>query len=179
MELRGLLNLRPWTGCPESGHCVRIPDSCCSGSRDGYNPSMRFLGLDLGTKRIGVALSDEMGWTSQGLTTLQRKGGKKDLESIGRLVEEHSVEGIVLGLPLNMNGSEGKAAEQARRFAGLLEEHLGIPVHLWDERLTSWEAEGILKEAEVKAKKRKQVVDKLAATLILKSYLDAQQESAD
>jgi putative Holliday junction resolvase len=140
---------------------------------------MRLLGLDFGTKRIGVALSDEMGWTSQGLTTIERKGNRKDLVKIGRLVEEHSVEEIVLGLPLNMDGSEGRAVEAVKKFAGLLEEQLKIPVHLWDERLTSWEAEEILKAAKVKAKKRKQVVDKLAATLILKSYLDAQRESAD
>lgn len=145
----------------------------------GYNPGMRLLGLDFGTKRIGVALSDEMGWTSQGLTVIERKGNQKDIEKIGRLVEEHEVEGIVLGLPLNMDGTEGKAAEAVRRFGGLLEEALDITVHLWDERLTSWEAEGILKEAQVKPKKRKQVVDKLAASLILKSYLEAQRESAD
>jgi putative Holliday junction resolvase len=140
---------------------------------------MRLLGLDFGTKRIGVALSDEMGWTAQGLTTVERKGNQTDIEKIGRLVEEHKVEGIVLGLPLNMDGSEGKAAEAVRKFARLLEERLRITVHLWDERLTSWEAQGILKEAQVKPKKRKQVVDKLAATLILKSYLDARRESAD
>jgi putative Holliday junction resolvase len=140
---------------------------------------MRLLGLDFGTKRIGVALSDEMGWTSQGLTTIERKGNQKDIEKIGRLVEEHGVEGIVLGLPLNMDGSEGKSAEAVRKFAALLEERLQVAVHLWDERLSSWEAEGILKEAEVKPKKRKQVVDKLAAALILKSYLEAQRESAD
>jgi putative Holliday junction resolvase len=145
----------------------------------GYNPCMRLLGLDFGTKRIGVALSDEMGWTAQGLTTIERRGNNRDLGRIGQLVEEHSVEWIVLGLPLNMDGSEGKAAGAVRKFAVLLEERLGLPVHLWDERLTSWEAEGILKEAEVKPKKRKQVVDKLAATLILKGYLDAQRESAD
>lgn len=126
-----------------------------------------------------MALSDEMGWTAQGLTTIERKGNQKDIEEIGRLVVEHSVEGIVLGLPLNMDGSEGKAAEAVRKFAGRLETRLGIPVHFWDERLTSWEAEGILKEAGVKPKKRKQVVDKLAATLILKGYLDARRESAD
>jgi putative Holliday junction resolvase len=140
---------------------------------------MRLLGLDFGTKRIGVALSDEMGWTSQGLTTIERKGNQKDIEKIGRLIEEHKVEGIVLGLPLNMDGSEGKSAEAVRKFAALLQERLKIAVHLWDERLSSWEAEGILKEAEVKPKKRKQVVDKLAAALILKSYLEAQRESAD
>ncbi len=157
----------------------RVALRACSPGLCGYNPGMRLLGLDFGTKRIGVALSDELGWTSQGLTTIERKGKDRDIERIGQLVGEHSVEGIVLGLPLNMDGSEGKAALAVRKFAGLLEERLGITVHLWDERLTSWEAEGILKAAEVKPKKRKQVVDKLAATLILKSYLDAQRESAD
>jgi len=137
------------------------------------------MGLDFGTKRIGVALSDEMGWTAQGLTVIQRKGNEKDIERIGRLVEENQVEGIVLGLPLNMDGSEGKSAEMVRKFAALLEDRLQVAVHLWDERLTSWEAEGILKEAQVKPRKRKQVVDKLAASLILKSYLEAQRESAD
>lgn len=140
---------------------------------------MRLLGLDFGTKRIGVALSDEMGWTAQGLTVIQRKGNEKDIERIGRLVEENQVEGIVLGLPLNMDGSEGKSAERVRKFATLLEDRLQVAVHLWDERLTSWEAEGILKEAQVKPRKRKQVVDKLAASLILKSYLEARRESAD
>ena len=140
---------------------------------------MRLLGLDFGTKRIGVALSDEMGWTAQGLTVIQRKGNEKDVERIGRLVEENQVEGIVLGLPLNMDGSEGESAERVRKFAALLEDRLQVAVHLWDERLTSWEAEGILKEARVKPRKRKQVVDKLAASLILKSYLEAHRESAD
>lgn len=144
-----------------------------------YNRGMRLMGLDFGTKRIGVALSDEMGWTAQGLTVIQRKGNEKDIERIGRLVEENQVEGIVLGLPLNMDGSEGKSAEMVRKFAALLEDRLQVAVHLWDERLTSWEAEGILKEAQVKPRKRKQVVDKLAASLILKSYLEAQRESAD
>ena len=124
-------------------------------------------------------MSDEMGWTAQGLTTIQRKGNEKDIKMIGRLVLEHEVEGIVLGLPLNMDGSEGRSAEAVKKFAALLEERLQVAVHLWDERLSSWEAEGILKEARVKPRKRKQVVDKLAASLILKSYLEAQRESAD
>ena len=124
-------------------------------------------------------MSDEMGWTAQGLTTIQRKGNEKDIKMIGRLVLEHEVEGIVLGLPLNMDGSEGRSAEAVKKFAALLEERLQVAVHLWDERLSSWEAEGILKEAQVKPRKRKQVVDKLAASLILKSYLESQRESAD
>jgi len=139
---------------------------------------MRLLGLDLGSKRIGVAVSDEMGWTAQGLTVLNRHGGQRDLENIARLVKEQEVGEIVLGLPLNMDGSEGDQARRAREFAGKLEEHLGLPVHLWDERLTTWEAEGILKEAGVDGRKRKQVVDKVAATLILKSYLKARENTS-
>lgn len=145
---------------------------------DGYNGGMRLLGLDLGSKRIGVAVSDEMGWTAQGLTVLNRHGGLKDLENIARLVSEQGAEAIVLGLPINMDGSEGEQARKVRRFAEKLEEHLGIEVHLWDERLTTWEAEGILKEAGVKGPKRKRVVDKVAAALILKSYLQARENAS-
>lgn len=137
---------------------------------------MRILGLDLGSKRIGVALSDELGWTSRGIEVIECKGREKDLARIGRLVEEHRVAEIVVGLPLNMDGSEGPAAIAARRFAARLEARLGIPVRLWDERLTTWEAGGILKEAGVRPARRKQLVDKLAAALILKSYLESREE---
>jgi putative Holliday junction resolvase len=145
---------------------------------DGYNGGMRLLGLDLGSKRIGVAVSDEMGWTAQGLTVLNRHGGVRDLENIARLVSEQGAEAIVLGLPINMDGSEGEQARKVRQFAEKLKQHLDIEVHLWDERLTTWEAEGILKEAGVKGQKRKQVVDKVAAALILKSYLQARENTS-
>ncbi len=134
---------------------------------------MRLLGLDMGTKRIGVAVSDELGWTTQALTVLKSKGEEQDLAAIERLAREHEVAGVVVGLPLNMDGTDGRLAGMVRRFAGLLSQRLGLPVHLWDERLTSWEAEGILKEAGVKPSKRKEVVDKLAASIILKSFLEA------
>ena len=147
----------------------------CVEPGDCYNGGMRLLGLDLGSKRIGVAVSDEMGWTAQGLAVLNRHGGKRDLENIARLVQEQRVEEVVLGLPINMDGSEGEQARKAREFAERLREHLELPVHLWDERLTTWEAEGILKQAGVKGRKRRQVVDKVAATLILKSYLEARE----
>ena len=139
---------------------------------------MRLLGLDLGSKRIGVAVSDEMGWTAQGLCVLNRHGGKRDLENIARLVQEQQSQAVVLGLPLNMDGSEGDQARRAREFGEKLKEHIKLPVHLWDERLTTWEAEGILKEAGVKGPKRKLVVDKVAATLILKSYLQARENES-
>jgi putative holliday junction resolvase len=134
---------------------------------------MRLLALDLGSKRIGVAVSDELGWTAQGLTVLERRGGGKDFAAIADLVRQHQATGVVVGLPINMDGSEGPAAAAARRFGEALAKHLALPVHLWDERLTSWEAEGILREAEVTPRKRRLLVDKLAATLILKSYLEA------
>jgi len=138
---------------------------------------MRLLGLDLGSERIGVAVSDELGWTAQGLCVLRRQGGKRDLDKIARLVEEQKAEAVVLGLPLNMDGTEGPQAQRTRRFAAALEAHLGLEVRLWDERLTTWEAEGILKEAGVRGPRRRQVVDKLAATLILKSYMEANKEN--
>jgi putative Holliday junction resolvase len=139
---------------------------------------MKLLALDLGSKRIGVAVSDELGYTAQGLCVLNRHGGKRDLENIARLVEEQEAKAVILGLPLNMDGTEGEQAGKVRMFKAKLEEHLDIPVHLWDERLTTWEAEGILKEAGVRPEKRKKVVDKVAASLILKSYLEARQENS-
>jgi len=136
---------------------------------------MRLLALDLGSKRIGTAVSDDLELTAQPLSVLNRHGGARDLQAIGRLVREQQAGEVVIGLPLNMDGSEGAAAAQARRFAERLGAALGIPVRLWDERLTTWEAEGVLKEARVKPIKRRAVVDKLAAALILRSYLDARR----
>ena len=139
---------------------------------------MRLLGLDMGTRRIGVALSDELGWTAQALTVITRKGEAKDLEAIERLAREHEVQGVVVGLPLNMDGTDGRLVGMVRRFAELLGQRLKLPVHLWDERLSTWEAEGILKEARIKPSKRKEVVDKLAAAIILKSFLDSRANQA-
>jgi putative Holliday junction resolvase len=140
---------------------------------------MRLLGLDLGTRRIGVAVSDELGLLAHGLTVVTRHGGKRDLDAIAQLAHEEEVAGVVIGLPLNMNGSEGEAAARTRRFGAALGTHLNLPVVMWDERLTTWEAEGIMNDASVRKRKRKQLVDKVAATLILQSYLDAQQPAND
>jgi putative holliday junction resolvase len=137
------------------------------------------LGLDVGTKRIGVALCEGTAWASRPLTVLQRHGGVKDLEAVARLVLAHGVSEIVVGLPINMDGSEGRSCLLVRRFAAALEKHLEIPIRLWDERLTTWEAEGILKEREVRPSKRRGVVDKVAAALILKSYLEANPKEAN
>jgi putative holliday junction resolvase len=137
---------------------------------------MRLLGIDLGSKRIGIAVSDALGFTAHPVTVLNRQGGQADLNAISDLVEEHEVGQVVLGLPLNMDDSEGAAAARVRRFGESLQRHLGIPVHLWDERLTTWEALQMLKQAQVKPRKRRKVVDQLAAVLILGSYMEAHRE---
>jgi putative holliday junction resolvase len=137
---------------------------------------MSLLGIDLGSKRIGIAKTDELGWAAHPLCVIQRRGGERDLEAISSLVEEHATTAVVVGLPLNMDDSEGRAAVAARRFAKKLADHLGIAVHLWDERLTTWEAQEILKRTGVKTGKRRKLIDQLAAALILESYLQAHRQ---
>ena len=134
----------------------------------------RILGLDVGDKTIGVAVSDELGWTAQGVITLKRKNKKKDIEAIVRLVETHTAEEVVVGLPKNMDNSLGEQAEKVRKFAKSLEVQLGnIPVTLWDERLSTAVANNVLISADLSRKKRKRVVNTLAAVVILQGYLDA------
>ncbi len=132
------------------------------------------MGLDLGNKRIGVAISDELGLSAQGLPTIAKTSVDAVLAQLRKLVEEREVDRIVIGLPLNMNGSEGPRAEAARAFAARAERVLGRPCILWDERLTSKAAERVLIEADVSRKRRRDVVDQMAAQLILQGYLDAQ-----
>jgi putative holliday junction resolvase len=134
----------------------------------------RTLGLDLGTKTIGVAVSDEMGWTAQGVGTLPRRGGGADLETLRRLAREWDAERIVIGLPRNMNGTLGPAAAAVLEFADRVKAGLGLPVVTWDERLSTVAAERTLREADVSRRKRRQVVDTLAAVFILQGYLDRQ-----
>jgi putative Holliday junction resolvase len=134
---------------------------------------MRILGLDYGDRRIGVALSDAFGWTAQGLEMIERKREGDDFRRIAELVKEHEVEAIVVGLPKNMNGTIGPRGEICMAFAEELRQTLSMPVHLWDERLTTVAATRTLLEADVSRRKRKLVVDKLAAALLLQNYLDA------
>ena len=134
---------------------------------------MRWLGLDYGDRRIGVALSDEFGWTAQGLEVIARKSEDLDFARIEQLVKEHAVEEIVVGLPKNMNGTIGPRGEICLAFAEALRERLKLPVRLWDERLTTVSAERTLLEADVSRKKRKQVIDKMAASIILQTYLES------
>jgi len=134
------------------------------------------MGLDYGDKRIGVALSDAFGWTAQGVEVIERKREGGDLERISELVREYGVDAIVVGLPKNMNGSIGPRGELCMAFAEQLRQALSVPVHLWDERLTTVAAQRTLLEADVSRRKRKQVVDKMAATLLLQNYLDSRQK---
>jgi len=135
---------------------------------------MRILGLDYGDRRIGVALSDAFGWTAQGLEMIERKQEGDDIRRIEQLVREHEVEAIVVGLPKNMNGTIGPRGEISMAFAEQLRQTLSLPVHLWDERLTTVAATRTLLEADVSRRKRKLLVDKMAAALLLQNYLDAQ-----
>ncbi len=135
---------------------------------------MRILGLDAGTKRLGVAISDEMGWTAQPLDVIQAGSPEEMTVALKERVAEYELDRVVIGLPKHMNGSEGASAEMARKLGDLVHEALGVEVEFWDERLTSVAAERVLLEANVKRKKRKNVIDKIAATMILQGWLDAQ-----
>ncbi|MEJ8304078.1 Holliday junction resolvase RuvX [Saccharibacillus sacchari] len=137
---------------------------------------MKLLGLDYGDRRIGVAVSDAFGWTAQGIEVIQRREDGSHLQRIVELAKLNEAEEVVVGLPKNMNGTIGPRGELCIEFAESLRELLGLPVHLWDERLTTVSAERTLLEADVSRKKRKQVVDKIAAGLILQNYLDSKSK---
>ena len=136
-------------------------------------PRPRVLGLDVGSKTIGIAITDPLGITAQGLETLRRKNKRLDFEQLARLVRHYEVSEIVVGYPLRLTGVEGKQSEKMQLFAEQLRKKFGLPVHLWDERLTSSQANRILREAELSIKKRREAVDRLAAVLILQSWIEA------
>lgn len=133
---------------------------------------MRILGLDVGSKTIGVAISDPLGFTAQGITTIRRVKKEVDIEEVKKLCVEYSVESIVIGLPKNMNGSVGESGERMLEFCEVIREATGIKVETWDERLTTVAAHKSMIEADLSRGKRKKIVDKIAATLILQGYLD-------
>ncbi|RNF40980.1 Holliday junction resolvase RuvX [Planococcus salinus] len=135
---------------------------------------MRIMGLDVGSKTVGVAISDALGWTAQGIETVKINEQQEDfgIARLGELIKQYEVTEIVVGYPKNMNNSIGPRAEASERFAALLEEVYSIPVVLWDERLTTMAAEKMLISADVSRKNRKKVIDKMAATMILQGYLD-------
>lgn len=133
------------------------------------------MGLDLGDKTIGISMSDEMGWTAQGLEVIRRKqeSPEADLERLDQLIKEYQVEKVIVGLPKNMNGTIGPRGELCKEFGRSLQERTGIPIQMWDERLSTVAAERILISADVSRKKRKQVIDKMAAVIILQGFLDS------
>jgi putative Holliday junction resolvase len=133
----------------------------------------RILALDHGSKRIGVALSDELGWTAQPLETFERRSLDRDIAHIQDLVRTHEVGQVLLGLPLRLSGEEGPAVQAVRRFVDRLAEALPVPVVTWDERMTTKAAEELLIAADVSRKKRKGAVDRVAAAILLQSYLEA------
>ncbi|HET7522298.1 MAG TPA: Holliday junction resolvase RuvX [Bacillales bacterium] len=140
---------------------------------------MRVIGLDVGTKTIGVAVSDEMGVTAQGVETIPRDpdNAKSGFVRLQEIVNEYRPETLVVGFPKNMDGTVGPRAEACRKFSKELEKRCGLPAILWDERLTTMAAERVLLSADMSRKKRKKVVDKMAAALILQSYLDSGRSS--
>ena len=133
---------------------------------------MRILGLDVGQKTIGVAISDPLGYTAQGITTIRRTKKINDIEEVKRICNEYSVETIVVGLPKNMNGSIGFAGEKIQEFSELLKESINLEIVFWDERLTTVAAHRAMLEADLSRGKRKKIVAKVAATYILQGYLD-------
>jgi putative Holliday junction resolvase len=142
-------------------HHVRAPE-----------PHVRLLGLDLGSRTIGLAVSDPLGLTAQGLQTLRRKNKRTDFQHLADIIRSYQIGEIVIGNPLHMSGSVGAQAEKATLFAKELHERFQVPVHLWDERLSSAQANRVLRESEMSIQRRGEVVDRLAAVLILQSFLD-------
>ncbi|AET66653.1 RNAse H-fold protein YqgF [Desulfosporosinus orientis DSM 765] len=136
---------------------------------------MRIMGLDFGTKTIGVAMSDELFWTAQGVKTIRRS--KNELQELRELIKEYEVREIVVGYPKNMNGTKGPRCEATEEFAEILRAEFGLEVILWDERLSTVAAQRSLIEADMSRAKRKNVIDKMAAVFILQGYLDSKSKN--
>ena len=139
---------------------------------------MRILGIDYGSRRLGLALSDSMGITAQPLASLERASLAQDLAKLSKIAAERDVKRAVIGLPTNLDGSPGALWEEAEAFRVSLENELDLPVDGWEERLTTVEAERLLVTADLSRRKRRQVIDKVAAAMILQSYLDAHRSGA-
>jgi putative Holliday junction resolvase len=135
----------------------------------------RIMALDVGKKRIGLAVSDALGISAQGLPTFQRTRIRDDLRSLAALAREREVTLFLVGKPLHMSGTESRQSAYTREFAERLQEETGMPVIYWDERLTTVEAERLLREADASLAERKKAVDRLAAVLLLESYLEARR----
>jgi putative pre-16S rRNA nuclease len=153
------------------------PDSSPSGTRRDL-PVGRILGLDVGLRRIGIAVSDPLGITAQGLETLQRRNKRYDFEFLQRMIQKYDVREIVVGLPLRMNGDEGIQSDKMQVFAEDLRKRFRLPIHLWDERLTSAEANRLLRETDLSIEKRGKAVDRMAAVLILQGWMERRAAAA-
>jgi len=140
---------------------------------------MKILCLDIGTKRIGVAISDPMGITAQALSTIRREDDEGVASSIKRLLQEEAVKEVIIGLPLNMDGSRGPQADKAVSFADFLSRKIGIPIKMWDERMSTLQVERIMIKAGTSRQKRKRKIDQLAAQVILQSYLNSRSAERD
>jgi putative Holliday junction resolvase len=145
----------------------------------GTNQYQRILAIDLGERRMGLALSDPLRITAQGLPTAECRNRREDMNFIKSLVKKHDVCLIVIGHPLNMDGSRGPAAERAERFAAALTKHIGMDVQLWDERLTSVEANRLMRDAGLRHQERGRNVDQMAAALLLQNFLETERLRAD
>ena len=132
---------------------------------------MRIAAFDVGDARIGVAVSDELGLTAQGIGVVKRVGGQRDLDAVATLLAPYAPTCLVVGLPRRLNASEGPQAAKVRAFASRLAAHLALPLEYWDERFTTVAAERVLRETNMSGQRRRQVVDQVAATLILQGYL--------
>ena len=142
---------------------------------NSLRPGGRVLGLDVGSRRIGVAVSDPLGITAQGLETLQRRNKRLDFAALERVIRDNDVREIVVGLPLRMSGAEGTQSDKMQLFAEELRRRFRLPVHLWDERLTSAEANRLLRETELSIEKRAKAVDRMAAVLILQGWMEGRR----
>jgi putative Holliday junction resolvase len=140
---------------------------------------MRVMGLDIGSHTIGVAVSDELGITAQGLKTIRRKSKENDLKEILKIIDEFEIVKVVVGLPKNTDGTLGKQAEMVFLWIKTLREKIKLPVVTWDERFSTIEASKVLLEADLSRKKRKKAVDKLAAVLILQGYMSRSRNQND
>ncbi|MBU1037500.1 MAG: Holliday junction resolvase RuvX [Candidatus Omnitrophica bacterium] len=136
---------------------------------------MKIMGIDFGTKRIGVALSDELFITAQGADTIQRKDLNADLAVIADIVSRNNVIEIIVGLPISMNGTHSKKTEEVLEFVGILAKAVSVPIKTWDERLTTVQADRAMMEAGLNGVKRRRLADKVASGLILQSYLDSRK----
>ncbi|WP_291573506.1 Holliday junction resolvase RuvX [Clostridium sp. UBA4548] len=134
---------------------------------------MRVLGLDVGDRTIGVAISDPLGFTAQGITTIKRKKIEYDIEEVLKICREYNVDTIISGMPKNMNGTIGMQGEKVMEFCDKLKENTEVPIKYWDERLTTVAAHKAMLEVDMSRSKRKKIVDKIAATYILQGYLDS------